>query len=257
MRFALLLLIGAVRSRDASLLTQAAPIVIPLSSPTTGPKPTTAELIAQTMENPKVKKVVKQAKAAHALQLGEAARLKKVRLAIKAEVALELQTLKLTRQWIQARYDSFSRGQTTFQMLKVYFAKKLTLPPSDFDPGTPLGDMIDDEVGAVTARCDTGKRAMDECLYPTPTNVLWELSYETRVKEGGLDPNSEEARNLRQREANAAKIQKAIADGTLPGAKRKGFMFEPTWLGEVRTQFFSDFDSIMSGLFAYFHAIIL
>ena len=128
---------------------------------------------------------------------------------VKRDLAVELKTLKLTRQWIDLNYDAFAAGRSTFTMLKHHLGGKLALPHTAFAPGKRLGDLVDDEVHDVTARCDTGKRKMELCVWPTPTNVLWSLSVETIIEEASLDPNSIQAQRLRahERESNAAALR--------------------------------------------------
>ena len=156
------------------------------------------------------------AAAAAAAQLSAAMesahRAKELAQQVKRNIAVELKTLKLTRQWIEAQYVPFAAGRATFTMLKHHLAKKLALPHTAFAPGKRMGDLVDDEVHAVTARCDTGKRAMERCVWPTPTNVLWDLSVETIIAEASLNPNSVEAQRVRERERESAAAAQRISN---------------------------------------------
>ena len=38
---------------------------------------------------------------------------------------------------------------------------------------------------------------MEQCVWPTPTNVLWDLSVETQIEEAGYNPAGAEAQSVR------------------------------------------------------------
>ena len=132
--------------------------------------------------------------------------------------AVREKTLKLTRQYILAQYDAFATGALTFRILKGHLAKATQLPEKALVNGGLLGDALDDEVEAITQRCDTGKRAKETCVVPSATNAHWELSEETRAA-SGLDSSSVEAVEMRaqmaaKREQKEAAARSAAAGGS-------------------------------------------
>jgi hypothetical protein len=124
--------------------------------------------------------------------------------------AVEKTAMKLTRAYIAEQYEAFAAGDVTFRMLKRYLAATMEMPEAAFKNGALLGDALDDEVEAITQRCDTGKREMETCVEPTAANRLWELSSATRA-DAGLDPNGKEAVAMRTRlaEEGAARVSAA------------------------------------------------
>ena len=134
--------------------------------------------------------------------------------------AVEKTAMKLTRAYIADQYEAFAAGGVTFRMLKRHLAAKMELPEAAFKNGAPLGDALDDEVEAVTQRCDTGKREKETCVEPTAENRLWELSAATRA-DAGLDPNGKEAVAMRARlaEEDDARASADAASG-IAGAEQ-------------------------------------
>ena len=66
-------------------------------------------------------------------------------------------TLQLAREYIDSHYDDFANSTLTFRNLKNHLAESTGLPYSAFANDQPLGASLDDEVEAITKRCDTGK----------------------------------------------------------------------------------------------------
>ena len=66
-------------------------------------------------------------------------------------------TLQLAREYIDSHYDDFANATLTFRNLKTHLAESTGLPYSAFANDSPLGASLDDEVEAITKRCDTGK----------------------------------------------------------------------------------------------------
>ena len=73
-------------------------------------------------------------------------------------------TLQLVREFIDANYEDFASSTLTFRSLKTNLSDSTGLPYAAFDKDTMLGTAVDDEVSAITSRCDTGKEAK-ACIF--------------------------------------------------------------------------------------------
>lgn len=70
------------------------------------------------------------------------------------------------RRYISANYDAFAASDLTFRMLKKHLSSSLGTDYESFGGDTELGQALDDEVEAITLRCETGKVPAHECVWP-------------------------------------------------------------------------------------------
>lgn len=73
------------------------------------------------------------------------------------------------RRYIFDNYDAFASSDLTFRMLKTHLSSKLGVDYESFGSDTELGQALDDEVEAITLRCETGKLSADQCVW-SPTS---------------------------------------------------------------------------------------
>ena len=79
-----------------------------------------------------------------------------------------------TRKFIEANWGAFRSSALTFRKLKTHLVSVLGLNYDDLDVHrTELGSALDDEVEAITQRCDTGRVSHQICLWPRADGSLY------------------------------------------------------------------------------------